>query len=118
MMCKEAPRAVIELEQYGMPFSRTDEGKIVRPPPPALCPPAPCSAPCTLGTDLRADLPRHATSHSPPLTRPSLAKQQYQRAFGGQSLKFGKGGQAYRCAAVADRTGHSMLHTLYGQALR
>jgi succinate dehydrogenase (ubiquinone) flavoprotein subunit len=30
MMCKEAPRAVIELEQYGMPFSRTDEGKIVR----------------------------------------------------------------------------------------
>eukprot|EP00281_Chroomonas_sp_CCMP1168_P020365 CAMPEP_0206228630 /NCGR_PEP_ID=MMETSP0047_2-20121206/9270_1 /ASSEMBLY_ACC=CAM_ASM_000192 /TAXON_ID=195065 /ORGANISM="Chroomonas mesostigmatica_cf, Strain CCMP1168" /LENGTH=636 /DNA_ID=CAMNT_0053651883 /DNA_START=69 /DNA_END=1979 /DNA_ORIENTATION=- len=69
-MCKEAPRAVIELEAYGMPFSRTDEGKI------------------------------------------------YQRAFGGQSLKFGKGGQAYRCAAVADRTGHSMLHTLYGQALR
>jgi len=69
-MCKEAPRAVIELEAYGMPFSRTDEGKI------------------------------------------------YQRAFGGQSLQFGKGGQAYRCAAVADRTGHSMLHTLYGQALR
>jgi succinate dehydrogenase (ubiquinone) flavoprotein subunit len=66
-MCREAPRAVIELENYGMPFSRTDEGKI------------------------------------------------YQRAFGGQSLKFGKGGQAYRCAAVADRTGHSMLHTLYGQ---
>jgi succinate dehydrogenase (ubiquinone) flavoprotein subunit len=28
------------------------------------------------------------------------------------------GGQAYRCAAVADRTGHSMLHTLYGQSLR
>ncbi len=69
-MCREAPRAVIELENYGMPFSRTDEGKI------------------------------------------------YQRAFGGQSLKFGKGGQAYRCAAVADRTGHSMLHTLYGQVLR
>ena len=69
-MCKEAPRAVLELEAYGMPFSRTDEGKI------------------------------------------------YQRAFGGQSLHFGKGGQAYRCAAVADRTGHSMLHTLYGQALR
>ena len=66
-MCREAPRAVIELENYGMPFYRTDEGKI------------------------------------------------YQRAFGGQSLKFGKGGQAYRCAAVADRTGHSMLHTLYGQ---
>ena len=43
-MCKEAPRTVIELEHYGVPFSRTDEGKI------------------------------------------------YQRAFGGQSLDFGKGG--------------------------
>lgn len=42
----------------------------------------------------------------------------YQRAFGGQSLKFGKGGQAIRCAAAADRTGHAMLHTLYGQAVR
>ena len=41
----------------------------------------------------------------------------YQRAFGGQSLKFGKGGQAYRCAAAADRTGHAMLHTLYGRSL-
>ncbi|TPX73206.1 succinate dehydrogenase [Chytriomyces confervae] len=69
-MCREAPRSVIELEHYGVPFSRTEEGKI------------------------------------------------YQRAFGGQSLKFGKGGQAYRCAAVADRTGHSLLHTLYGQSLR
>lgn len=68
-MCREAPEAVIELESYGMPFSRTNEGKI------------------------------------------------YQRAFGGQSLKFGKGGQAYRCAAVADRTGHSMLHTLFGRSL-
>ena len=69
-MCREAPSSVIELEHYGVPFSRTEEGKI------------------------------------------------YQRAFGGQSLKFGKGGQAYRCAAVADRTGHSILHTLYGQSLR
>jgi succinate dehydrogenase (ubiquinone) flavoprotein subunit len=68
-MCREAPAAVLELESYGMPFSRTADGKI------------------------------------------------YQRAFGGQSLKFGKGGQAYRCAAVADRTGHSMLHTLFGRAL-
>merc|ERR1711871_1045317 len=42
----------------------------------------------------------------------------YQRAFGGQSLKFGKGGQAYRCAAAADRTGHAILHTLYGMALK
>jgi succinate dehydrogenase (ubiquinone) flavoprotein subunit len=68
-MCKEAPRAVLELEAYGLPFSRTEEGKI------------------------------------------------YQRAFGGQSLKFGKGGQAYRCACAADRTGHAMLHTLYGRSL-
>ncbi|KAI9216726.1 succinate dehydrogenase flavoprotein subunit 1 [Blastocladiella britannica] len=69
-MCKEAPSTVVELEQYGVPFSRTKDGKI------------------------------------------------YQRAFGGQSLKYGKGGQAYRCAAVADRTGHAILHTLYGQSLR
>jgi succinate dehydrogenase/fumarate reductase flavoprotein subunit len=47
-MCREAPASVIELEHYGMPFSRTDEGKI------------------------------------------------YQRAFGGQSYNFGKGGQAHR----------------------
>lgn len=39
----------------------------------------------------------------------------YQRAFGGQSLQFGKGGQAHRCCCVADRTGHSLLHTLYGR---
>ncbi len=69
-MCKNAPETVIELENMGMPFSRTEEGKI------------------------------------------------YQRAFGGQSLDYGKGGQAYRCAAVADRTGHSMLHTLYGNSLK
>jgi succinate dehydrogenase (ubiquinone) flavoprotein subunit len=68
-MCREAPNTVLELESYGMPFSRTEEGKI------------------------------------------------YQRAFGGQSLEYGKGGQAIRCAAVADRTGHSMLHTLMGRAL-
>merc|ERR550534_42135 len=68
-MTKTAPEAVIELENYGMPFSRTPEGKI------------------------------------------------YQRAFGGQSLKYGKGGQAHRCCCVADRTGHSLLHTLYGRSL-
>lgn len=68
-MTREAIDSVYELESYGMPFSRTEEGKI------------------------------------------------YQRAFGGQSLEFGKGGQAYRCCAVADRTGHSMLHTLFGRAL-
>jgi len=68
-MTREAPVAVRELESYGMPFSRTHEGRI------------------------------------------------YQRAFGGQSTNFGEGGQAYRCCAVADRTGHSMLHTLFGRAL-
>mmetsp|Transcript_20888 Transcript_20888/g.25310 ORF Transcript_20888/g.25310 Transcript_20888/m.25310 type:complete len:160 (-) Transcript_20888:2240-2719(-) len=68
-MCKEAPAAVLELESFGLPFSRTEDGKI------------------------------------------------YQRAFGGQSLEFGKGGQAYRCACAADRTGHALLHTLYGRSL-
>lgn len=68
-MCREAPKVVYELEHYGMPFSRDENGKI------------------------------------------------YQRAFGGQSLDYGKGGQAYRCAAAADRTGHAMLHTLYGRSL-
>jgi succinate dehydrogenase / fumarate reductase, flavoprotein subunit len=42
----------------------------------------------------------------------------YQRAYGGQKTDFGKGTTAYRACAVADRTGHSLLHTLYGQALR
>jgi succinate dehydrogenase/fumarate reductase flavoprotein subunit len=69
-MTREAVPAVVELENYGMPFSRTNEGTI------------------------------------------------YQRALGGQSLKFGKGGQAYRTACAADRTGHAMLHTLYGQSLK
>jgi len=69
-MCREAINTVIELEHYGVPFSRTPEGKI------------------------------------------------YQRAFGGQSLKFGTGGQAIRCAAAADRTGHALLHTMYGQAVK
>jgi len=68
-MCREAPKAVLELEEFGLPFSRTEDGKI------------------------------------------------YQRAFGGQSLDYGKGGQAHRCACAADRTGHAMLHTLYGRSL-
>lgn len=42
----------------------------------------------------------------------------YQRALGGQSLEYGKGGQAYRTACAADRTGHALLHTLYGASLR
>ncbi len=68
-MCKEAPDAVIELEHYGVPFSRTPEGKI------------------------------------------------YQRAFGGMTTHFGEG-QAQRTCAVADRTGHAILHTLYQQSLK
>ena len=69
-MTREAPDSIYELENYGVPFSRNDEGRI------------------------------------------------YQRAFGGQSKEFGKGGQAYRTCAVADRTGHALLHSLYGQSLR
>ena len=41
----------------------------------------------------------------------------YQRAFGGQSQDFGKGGQAIRTSAAADRTGHALLHTLYQKNL-
>lgn len=69
-MCREAPKAVYELENYGMAFSRTEDGRI------------------------------------------------YQRALGGQSLKYGKGGQGVRCCSAADRTGHAMLHTLYGQSVK
>jgi succinate dehydrogenase / fumarate reductase, flavoprotein subunit len=68
-LCKEAPRAVIELERYGVPFSRTDDGKI------------------------------------------------YQRPFGGMTKNYGNGTVQRTCAA-ADRTGHAILHTLYGQALK
>jgi succinate dehydrogenase / fumarate reductase, flavoprotein subunit len=68
-LCKNAPAAVYELEHWGVPFSRTTEGKI------------------------------------------------YQRAFGGMSTHFGQG-QAQRTCAAADRTGHAILHTLYGQSLK
>jgi succinate dehydrogenase / fumarate reductase flavoprotein subunit len=64
-MCSVGPQAVYELDHMGLPFSRTDEGRI------------------------------------------------YQRPFGGQSKDFGKGGQAARTCAAADRTGHALLHTLY-----
>jgi succinate dehydrogenase (ubiquinone) flavoprotein subunit len=47
-----------------------------------------------------------------------LIPASYQRAFGGQSQNYGKGGQAYRTCSAADRTGHALLHTLYGQSLR
>jgi succinate dehydrogenase / fumarate reductase flavoprotein subunit len=69
-MCSEGPQAVFELEHMGLPFSRTENGRI------------------------------------------------YQRPFGGQSKDFGKGGQAARTCAAADRTGHAMLHTLYQGNLR
>jgi len=68
-LCKEAPQAVIELEHYGVPFSRTKDGKI------------------------------------------------YQRAFGGMTKNYGNEPIKRTCAA-ADRTGHAILHTLYGQALK
>ena len=64
-MCSEGPQTVFELEHMGLPFSRTENGRI------------------------------------------------YQRPFGGQSKNFGKGGQAARTCAAADRTGHALLHTLY-----
>lgn len=68
-LCRNAPAAVYELEHWGVPFSRTEEGKI------------------------------------------------YQRPFGGMTTHFGKG-RAQRTCAAADRTGHAILHTLYGQSLR
>src|SRR5437763_11083427 len=68
-LCRNAPAAVYELEHWGVPFSRTDEGKI------------------------------------------------YQRPFGGMTTDYGKG-TAQRTCAAADRTGHAILHTLYGQAVR
>jgi succinate dehydrogenase / fumarate reductase, flavoprotein subunit len=68
-LVRNAPEAVYELEHWGMPFSRTEEGKI------------------------------------------------YQRAFGGMTKNFGEGPVQRTCAA-ADRTGHAMLHTLYGQCVR
>ena len=41
----------------------------------------------------------------------------YQRPFGGMTTHYGKG-TAQRTCAAADRTGHAMLHTLYGPSLR
>jgi succinate dehydrogenase / fumarate reductase flavoprotein subunit len=69
-LCRSAPEAVYELEHYGVPFSRTEDGRI------------------------------------------------YQRPFGGMTTEFGEGPPAQRTCAAADRTGHAMLHTLYGQSLR
>ena len=69
-MCSQGPQAVYELEHMGLPFSRTESGRI------------------------------------------------YQRPFGGQSKNFGKGGQAARTCAAADRTGHALLHTLFQQNIK
>ncbi len=69
-LCRNAPQAVYEMEHYGVPFSRTEDGRI------------------------------------------------YQRPFGGMTTEFGEGPPAQRTCAAADRTGHAMLHTLYGQSLR
>ncbi|MEI4260562.1 succinate dehydrogenase flavoprotein subunit [Roseovarius sp. D0-M9] len=69
-LAREAPKAVYELEHYGVPFSRTEEGKI------------------------------------------------YQRPFGGHTTEFGEGPAVQRTCAAADRTGHAILHTLYGQSLK
>ena len=68
-LVRNAPAAVYELEHWGVPFSRTDQGKI------------------------------------------------YQRAFGGMTRNFGEAPIQRTCAA-ADRTGHAILHTLYGQSLK
>ncbi len=69
-LARHAPEAVYELEHYGVPFSRTEEGKI------------------------------------------------YQRPFGGHTTEFGEGPPVQRTCAAADRTGHAMLHTMYGQSLK
>jgi succinate dehydrogenase / fumarate reductase flavoprotein subunit len=69
-MVRQAPAAVYELEHYGVPFSRTEEGKI------------------------------------------------YQRPFGGHMMNYGDGPPVQRTCAAADRTGHAILHTLYGQSLK
>lgn len=114
-MCKEAPAAVYELENYGLPFSRTDEGGAA-----ALLPwdgwgMAGTGEVVRSGRAVRGRLPAAQPAGCervlPAAVAPCAGKI-YQRAFGGQSLDFGRGGQAYRCCAAADRTGHAMLHTL------
>ena len=69
-LAREAPKAVYELEHYGVPFSRTEKGEI------------------------------------------------YQRPFGGHTTEFGEGPPVQRTCAAADRTGHAILHTLYGQSVK
>lgn len=69
-LAREAPKAVYELDHYGVPFSRTEDGRI------------------------------------------------YQRPFGGHTTEFGEGPPVQRTCAAADRTGHAILHTLYGQSVK
>ncbi len=69
-MCSVGPQAIYELEHMGLPFTRTESGRI------------------------------------------------YQRAFGGQSKDFGRGGQAERTCCAEDRTGHALLHALYQNNLK
>ncbi len=52
-----------------------------------------------------------------PFSRREQDGKIYQRPFGGMTTHYGKG-TAQRTCAAADRTGHAMLHTMYGQALR
>jgi succinate dehydrogenase / fumarate reductase flavoprotein subunit len=68
-MCKNAAKAIIELEHFGMPFDRLENGKI------------------------------------------------FQRPFGGMTQNYGEKPISRTCA-VADRTGHAMLHTLYQRNIR
>lgn len=58
-----------------------------------------------------------ARAHGPAVLRTETGRI-YQRPFGGQSKDFGKGGQAARTCAAADRTGHALLHTLYQANLK
>jgi succinate dehydrogenase / fumarate reductase, flavoprotein subunit len=51
-----------------------------------------------------------------PFTRNAEGKI-YQRAFGGQSRHYGKE-LVHRTCAVADRTGHALVHTLYQQNIK
>jgi succinate dehydrogenase / fumarate reductase flavoprotein subunit len=69
-LAREAPKAVYELDHYGVPFSRTEDGRI------------------------------------------------YQRPFGGHTTEYGEGPPVQRTCAAADRTGHAILHTLYGQSVK
>ncbi len=41
-----------------------------------------------------------------------------QRAYGGQTSDFGKGAIAYRACYSKDKTGQTILHTLYNEALK